>query len=98
MEMNEFNPVTRCRQWCRNGLVVVLGAVVLVSTAAAGENAVAATPSDTAKSTTRVSPHALAALRRAQQPGDASTPRTGLQSQMQKDAARRHLAPARRGT
>lgn len=94
--MNQFNRVTRCRAWCRNSLLAVLGAAVLVSTAAAGETVVAATPNETAKPVTRVSPHALAALRRAQAQGDALTPRTGLQTQMQKDAARRHLSSAKR--
>ena len=94
--MNQFNRDTRCREWCRKGLLAVFGTVVLMSTAVAEENAVATAPNETAKPPQRVSPHALAALRRAQEQGDELTPRTGLQSQMQKDAARRHHAPAKR--
>ncbi len=97
MEMNESNGAYLRREWYRNGLAGLIGAVVLVGTAAGGENPVVDGASENANAASRVSPHALAALRRAQQ-GDASAPRVGLQSQMQKDAARRHLAPGRRGT
>jgi hypothetical protein len=93
----EMNGEYRRPGWWQNWLATLAGAVVLVGTAAGGENAVADGASETAKPASRVSPHALAAQRRAQQV-DASAPRVGLQSQMQKGAARRHLAPARRGT
>jgi hypothetical protein len=84
-------------EWGRFALAVFVGAALLAGTAVAGEAPVAGAVSEQAKPASRVSPHVLAALRRAQQ-GDAATPRVGLQSQMQKQAARRHLPSARRGT
>lgn len=84
--------------WAKSGLAALLGVVLCVSVAAAEESPPTA-PTEAAPQATphHVSPHILAAKRRAEQ-REAQQPRVGLQSLMQKNAARRHGVPAKRGS
>jgi hypothetical protein len=96
MKMNQSNGVNRSRSGWRNGLVMLVGAFVLMGTVVADEAPVAGASSESGKAAPRISPHVLAAQRRAQQLEEPSA-RVGLQSQMHKDTVRRHLAPTRLG-
>lgn len=95
--MNAWNGLNRNRCGWRSGVLILAGAFVLMATAVAEEKAAAGTSSEDGKVAPRISPHVLAAQRRLQQ-GEASAPRVGLQSQMQRQAMRRHVAPTRLGT
>jgi len=98
MKMNELNSVGHRHCVWRGALTILAGTVLLVGTALAEDKPLVVAPeAGTAKATTRVSPHVLAAQRRAQQEDELLSPRVGLQSQMQKNAVRRHIAPARLG-
>jgi hypothetical protein len=99
MRMIDLEGVAGRPYWCRSALVIFAGAVLLGGSVLAQDKPVDAAPgAGTARTAPRVSPYVLAAQRRAQEEGDASQPRIGLQAQMQKNAVRRHLAPARPGT
>ena len=99
--MNELNSLGRgqrdLRGW-RSAMLILVATVCFVGTVFAEDKLLDAAPgSGTAKAAARVSPHVLAAQRRAQQEDETLTPRIGLQSQMHRDAARRHIASARVG-
>jgi hypothetical protein len=96
MKMNQPNGPTLSRCGWRNGLLILVGTAALVGSAVAEEQPVAGASSESGKAVPRISPHVLAAQRRAQQLEEPST-RIGLQSQMHKEAVRRHLAPGRLG-
>jgi hypothetical protein len=99
MKMNKLNSL--CHSHCvwRGALAILASTVLLVGTALAEDKPLVVAPeAATAKATKRVSPHVLAAQRRAQQEDELLSPRVGLQSQMHKDAVRRHIASTRLGT
>jgi hypothetical protein len=98
IKMHELNRLGRSHGGWRNGLMILAGAAFLVATAMAEEKPVVGASNENSKAATRVSPHVLAAQRRAQQEEEMLSPRVGLQSQMHREAVRRHLAPARLGT
>lgn len=89
--MNASNGLNCNRTGWRGRLLIIAGAFFLLATAAAEEPPTVGASSEEGKAAPRVSAHVLAAQRRAQE-GDASAPRVGLQSQMHKESARRHLA------
>ena len=96
MKMNQPNGLTLSRYGWRNGLLILVGAIALVGMAMAEETPMVGVSSDSGKAAPHISPHVLAAQRRTQQLVEPPA-RVGLQSQMHKDAVRRHVAPTRLG-
>jgi hypothetical protein len=96
MHMNQPNGLTLGRCNWRNGLLILVGSVALLAAALAEEQPVTAAASGEGKAVPRISPHVLAAQRRTQQLEEPSA-RVGMQSQMHKQAVRRHIAPTRFG-
>jgi hypothetical protein len=96
MQMNQPNGLNHSRSGWRKELLILVGIVALAGTAVAEEKPVAGASSENGKAVPRISPHVLAAQRRAQQLEEPSA-RIGMQSQMHKDAVRRHIAPTRSG-
>ena len=83
----------------RSALVILASMVLLLGSALAEDKPQDPAPAGgAAKPVPRVSPHVLAAQRRAQEEDDALQPRIGLQSQMQKNAVRRHISSGGMGT
>ena len=97
MKMNALNVFGGIPCGVRKGLIVLASTVVLAGGAMAEDKPLDAAPLGAKDKPLRVSPYVQAAQRRAQEEGEAAQPRIGLQAQMQKNALRRHHAPAQPG-